>query len=114
MDSILTSIKKLLGITEDFEHFDIDVIMHINSAFSTLAQLGVGPVSGFTIFNKETKWEDFAAVSNISNIENVKRYVYLKTRLIFDPPANGVITDSIKEDIRELEWRLNVQYETNV
>ena len=113
MDSILTSIKKLLGIAEDYEHFDVDIIMHINAAFSTLSQIGVGPVEGFTISGKDPKWSDFASVSNLSNIENVKMYVYLKTRLIFDPPASGIATESIKETIRELECRLNIQYETN-
>lgn len=113
MDSILTSIKKLLGITEDYEHFDVDIVMHINSAFSTLSQIGVGPVEGFTISGKDSKWDDFAQVSNVSNIENVKMYVYLKTRLIFDPPASGIATESVKDTIKELEYRLNVQCETN-
>lgn len=113
MDSILTSIKKLLGIAEDYTHFDMDITMHINSAFSTLSQLGVVPVEGFTISDKNSKWSDFASVANISNIENVKMYVYLKTKLIFDPPTSGMVTDSITSTIRELEWRLNAQYETN-
>lgn len=113
MDSILTSIKKMLGIAEDYEHFDMDIVMHINSAFSTLSQIGVGPVEGFVITDKTSKWSDFASATNLSNIENVKMYVYLKTRLIFDPPSSGVITDSITSTIRELEYRLNMQYETN-
>lgn len=113
MESILTSIKKLLGITEDYTHFDVDIMMHINSAFSILSQIGVGPVSGFTISDKNSKWSDFATVANISNIENVKMYVYLKTRLMFDPPSSGFVTDSINKTIDELEWRLNTQYETN-
>lgn len=113
MESILTSIKKLLGMTEDYTHFDADIIMHINSAFSTLSQIGVGPITGFTISDKETMWSDFASVSNISNIENVKMYIYLKTRLIFDPPTSGFLTESINTTIKELEWRLNSQYETN-
>ena len=112
MDSILTSIKKLLGIAEDYEHFDPDIIMGINSAFSTLSQLGVGPVGGFTISDKNSKWDDFASVTNISNIENAKMYIFLKTRLIFDPPSSGIVTESISSTIRELEWRLNTQYET--
>lgn len=114
MESILTSIKKLLGIAEDYEHFDADIIMHINSAFSTLSQLGVCPVEGFTISDKNSKWSDFASVTSISNIENAKMYVYLKTRLIFDPPSSGIVTESITATIRELEWRLNTQYETNM
>jgi hypothetical protein len=114
MESILTSIKKLLGIAEDYEHFDMDITMHINSAFSILGQLGVGPVEGFAISGKDSKWSDFAAVANISNIENAKMYVYLKTRLIFDPPTSGIVTDSIASTLRELECRLNTQYETNM
>ena len=112
MDSILTSIKKLLGIAEDYEHFDVDIIMCINSAFATLSQIGVGPVEGFTISDKNSKWNDFASVTNIANIENAKMYVYLKTRLIFDPSSNATMTESIKSTVDELEWRLNTQYET--
>ena len=112
MDSILTSIKKMLGLAEDYEHFDVDIIMCINSAFSTLSQLGVGPVNGFLISDKSSKWDDFASITSISNIENAKMYVYLKTRLIFDPPSNATMTESIKSTIAELEWRLNTQYET--
>lgn len=113
MESILTSIKKLLGIAEDYEHFDVDIIMCINSAFSTLSQLGVGPVNGFLISDKSSKWDDFASATNISNIENAKMYVYLKTRLIFDPPSSGIVTESISSSIKELEWRLNTQHETS-
>ena len=113
MDSILTSIKKMLGLAEDYDHFDTDIIMHINSAFLTLSQLGVGPVGGFIISDKKTTWGDFALATNISSIENAKLYVYLKTRLIFDPPTSGIVTESLKDTIRELEWRLNTQYETN-
>lgn len=113
MDSILTSIKKMLGLAEDYEHFDMDIIIHINSAFLTLSQLGVGPVGGFTISDKNSKWSDFASATNISSIENAKLYVYLKTRLIFDPPTSGIVTESLKDAIRELEWRLNTQHETN-
>lgn len=113
MDSILTSIKKMLGLAEDYEHFDMDIIMHINSAFLTLSQLGVGPVGGFTISDKKTTWGDFASATSILSIENAKLYVYLKTRLIFDPPTSGIVTESLKDAIRELEWRLNTQYETN-
>ena len=114
MDSILTSIKKLLGISEDYEHFDTDIIMHINSAFMVLAQIGVGPVEGFRISDKNSKWSDFASVANISNIESVKTYIYLRVRLIFDPPTSGIVTDSMTSMMKELECRLNTQYETNM
>lgn len=106
MDSILTSIKKLLGITEDYEHFDQDVIMHINSALSVLTQLGVGPEAGFSIEDSSAIWSDF--VGNTSKLEFIKTYVYLKVRLVFDPPTSSAVIDAINRQISELEWRINV------
>lgn len=106
MDSILTSIKKLLGIAEDYTHFDTDIIIHINSIFSILTQLGVGPETGFSIRDETASWTEFT--QDDTTIEMVKTYVYLKVRLIFDPPANSSVTASIEKAISELEWRLNV------
>lgn len=106
MDSILTSIKKLLGITEDYEHFDQDVIMHINSALSVLTQLGVGPEAGFFIEDSSAIWSDF--VGNTSKLELIKTYIYLKVRLVFDPPTSSAVIDAINRQISELEWRINV------
>lgn len=106
MDSILTSIKKLLGITEDYEHFDQDVIIHINSAFSVLTQLGVGPEAGFLIEDSSAIWSDF--VSNASKLEFIKTYIYLKVKLVFDPPTSSAVIDAINRQISELEWRINV------
>ena len=106
MDSILTSIKKLLGITEDYEHFDQDVIMHINSAFSVLTQLGVGPEAGFFIEDSDAIWSDF--VSDTSKLEFIKTYIYLKVKLVFDPPTSSAVIDAINRQITELEWRINV------
>lgn len=106
MDSILTSIKKLLGITEEYEHFDPDIIMHINSAFMILNQLGVGPKSGFSINDKSSTWDEFIPES--SNLEAVKTYVHLKVKLMFDPPLSSTVIEAIKSQINELEWRLNV------
>ena len=106
MDSILTSIKKLLGITEEYENFDQDIIMHINSAFMILNQLGVGPKSGFSINNKSSTWDEFIPES--SNLEAVKTYVHLKVKLMFDPPLSSTVIEAIKSQINELEWRLNV------
>lgn len=106
MDSILTSVKKMLGITEDYEHFDADLIMHINSVFMILTQLGVGPSEGFSIKDKSAVWGDF--ISNGSNLEAVKSYVYLKVKLLFDPPLSSAVTESMNRMISELEWRLNV------
>ena len=105
MDSILTSIKKLLGITEEYEHFDPDIIMHINSAFMILNQLGVGPEEGFFIKDKSSTWDEFLSGSNL---EAVKTYVYLKVKLMFDPPLSSTVIEAIKSQISELEWRLNV------
>lgn len=106
MDSILKSIKKLLGITEEYTHFDPDIIMHINSAFFTLNQLGVGPDSPFVISGVEDEWSDF---NSNTDLESVKSYIYLKVRVLFDPPTNSSLLSSIQENIKELEWRLNVQ-----
>lgn len=111
MESILTSIKKLLGIAEDYEHFDQDIIIHINSAFMILTQLGVGPSGGFIIYDENSLWSDF--LKNDTRIESVKTYVYLKVRLVFDPNSlTSATLESIKESIKELEWRLNVAAET--
>lgn len=107
-DSILTSIKKLLGIPEDYDPFDTDIIMHINTVFFSLNQIGIG-TSGFTISDKTTTWEDY--LPEVTNLEAVKSYIYLKVRLLFDPPTSSVITDSINRQINELEWRLNVAAE---
>ena len=106
MDSILTSIKKLLGITEEYENFDQDIIMHINSAFMILNQLGVGPKSGFSISDKSSTWDEFIPES--SNLEAVKTYIHLKVKLMFDPPISSTVIEAIKSQINELEWRLNV------
>lgn len=110
MDSILTSIKKLLGPAEMYDHFDPDIIMHINSVFMILTQIGVGPAEGFTIEDDTAVWTDF--VSNTTKVEAIKTYIYLKVKLVFDPPSSGAAMDAIKTTISELEWRLNVAAET--
>lgn len=104
MESILTSIKKLLGVDELYEHFDIDIIIDINSVFMILTQLGIGPPEGFYISSKEQTWADF--IGDRKDIEAVKTYVYLRTRLIFDPPQSGFLIDAIKNLYSEIEWRL--------
>lgn len=106
MDSILTSIKKLLGIAEEYEHFDTDLIIHINSVFMILHQLGVGPKKPFSIKDKSAIWSDF--ISDVDNIESAKTYVYLKVKSIFDPVQTSSVSDSYDRLIKELEWRLNV------
>lgn len=111
MDSILTSIKKMLGITEDYTHFDTDIVIHINSVFSILTQLGVGPPEGFYIQDKTTIWYEY--ISDPNKIEMVKSYMYLKVRLIFDPPSSSSVIEAFNKQISEFEWRLNVAVETN-
>lgn len=110
MQSILTSIKKLLGISEEYTQFDADIIMHINSVFLVLTQLGVGPTNGFSILDKSAEWTDF--VSEDSNLEAIKSYMYMKVKLMFDPPLSSAVIESINRQIAELEWRLNVAADT--
>lgn len=106
MESILTSIKKMLGITEEYTHFDKDIIMHINSVFMILQQLGVGPTEGFYIEDDTATWANF--LGDPTKLQMVKSYMYMKVRLLFDPPSNGTITNSMNQMINEFEWRLNV------
>lgn len=106
-ESILTSIKKLLGIDENYTHFDADIVMHINSVFSILTQLGVGPANGFSISGKDETWSAF--ITDKPNIFSlVKSYVYMKVRLLFDPPLSSAAIESINRQISEFEWRLFV------
>ena len=106
MDSILTSIKKLLGPSVDNTDFDADIIIHINTAFSILSQLGVGPTNGFSILDATKVWTDFLASSE--KLEMAKTYVYLKVKLYFDPPLSSAAITSMNQMISELEWRINV------
>ena len=110
MESILTSIKKLLGIAEEDTNFDQDLIMHINSVFMILTQLGVGPSKGFSIKDENDVWSDF--IPEQSSLEAVKSYVYMKVRLMFDPPLSSAVADAINRNISELEWRLNFEVES--
>lgn len=103
--SILTSIKKLLGVAEDYAEFDEDIMTHINSVFLNLTQLGVGPEEGFMIENDTAEWGDF--INDSVQLQAVKTYVYLKVKLLFDPPLSSSVTESINRMIAELEWRLN-------
>lgn len=108
-DSILNTIKKQIGITEDYTVFDNDLIMHINSVFLTLSQLGVGPDEGFFIEGKTDSWTDYIDEGVLLN--SIKTYVYLKVKLLFDPPGSSYAIDAINNIIKELEWRINVQVE---
>ena len=111
MESILTSIKKLLGIADNYTNFDTDIIIHINSALMVLNQLGVGPSKGFSIKNKSTTWDEFIPDKRI-DMESIKSYVYMKVRLLFDPPSSSAAIASMEKLISEFEFRLNVAAET--
>lgn len=104
-DSILDSMKKLLGISNDYNHFDQDIIIHINTAFMSLRQIGVGPKEGFVIHGSEETWGDF--LPDMKTLESVRTYLYLKVRLIFDPPTNSAVVEIFNKNINEIEWRLN-------
>lgn len=110
MESILTSIKKMLGITEEYEHFDADLIMHINSVFMILTQLGVEPEKGFSISGKDEVWTDF--IPEEGRLELVKSYMHLKVKLLFDPPLGSAVIEAMNRMISEFEWRLNSEIET--
>lgn len=107
-ESILTSIKKLLGIDAAYPHFDPDLIMHINSVFSILTQMGVGPANGFSIKGADEKWADFIGKEDLNKFSLVKSYMHLKVKLLFDPPLGSAVIESINRQIREFEWRLVV------
>lgn len=109
MSSILTSTKKMLGIEAEYKQFDPDIIMHINSVFMILNQLGVGPSYVFTIEDDAASWEDF--LESRPDLVGVKTYMYLKVRLLFDPPMTSAVMSSMKEEIAEFEWRMNVKAE---
>ena len=110
MQSILQSIKKLLGIDSEDSSFDQDIIMHINTVFATLNQLGVGPEEGFYIEDDYTLWTDF--IDEGAKLESIKPYVYLKVKLMFDPPLSSTVIESINRTINELEWRINISSES--
>lgn len=112
MESILISIKKMLGITEEYEHFDADLIMHINSVFLILAQLGVGPDKGFSIKGKDENWADF--IPEEKKLELVKSYMHLKVKLLFDPPMSSAVMEAMNRQISEFEWRLNVAVDPEI
>lgn len=104
--SILTSVKKILGMTEAYTAFDEDVIMHINAAFSILTQLGIGPTSGFIVENELTLWSEFSVPDLQLNL--VKTYLYLRVRMLFDPPTTSFLIEAMNKQIAEYEWRLGV------
>jgi len=105
MESILTSIKKLLGITPECTNFDSDIIMHINSVFLILNQIGVGPSKGYRITDEFNTWDEFIPEDN-PRLEAVKSYMYMKVKLLFDPPSSSSVMESTNRLLSELEWRI--------
>ena len=108
-ESILNSTKKILGIDSSYTAFDQDIIMHINSTFATLHQLGVGPVEGFMISNSTPVWNDI--LDSDLRLNSVKSYVYLRVRLLFDPPSTSYAMSAIQDQITELGWRISTYRE---
>ena len=111
MDSILTSIKKLLGITAEYKQFDPDLIIHINSVFLILKQLGIGPEQGFSISGEYETWKQFLPEGS-ENFEAVKSYMHIKVKLLFDPPTSSAVMEAMNRMASEYEWRLNVEAES--
>lgn len=110
MNSILISIKKLLGLSEEYAPFDTDLIIHINTFLGVLNQLGVG-VTNFKITGATETWADFLSGSDPGLLDECKTYVYIRTKLVFDPPSSSIVTQALKETMNELEWRLNIKTE---
>ena len=111
-NSILDSVKKDLGIMPDYTYFDPDIIMDINSAFSILTQLGVGPSSGFSITDNTTLWSDY--IPDDPHLEMVKTYVSKKTKQFFDPPSTGPIAEAHERVLKEMEWRINIAVDPKI
>lgn len=109
MSSILNSIKLMLNIGKDYDHFDDVIIQHINTALMILTQVGVGPPKGFSIKSADEKWSDF--LTDMSKLEAVKTYIYLRVKPVFDPSTSSVVTTSMENVAKELEWRLNINAE---
>ena len=110
MESILNSIKKLLGLTPEQTSFDTDIIIHINTVFFDLNDLGVGPPNGFTIQDEMPIWSDFIKIDE--NFEAVKTYVYQRVKLLFDPPQSSALIAELNKSIDKFEWKLNAKAET--
>lgn len=109
-NSILTSTKKVLQLADDYTAYDEDIMMHINSAFSILHQNGIGPSNGFAIYGSTEVWSDFLGDDNLP-LNDVKSYVFLFVKLIFDPPASAYGTAAQERQLDELIWRINVRRE---
>lgn len=109
-ESILESVKRSLGIVPEFEAFDPQLIMYCNTAFATLSQLGIGPEGGFSISDETAEWADYLGDKELK-FEIAKTYMYMRVRLMFDPPSSSFALESMKEQIKEFEWRLIAENE---
>jgi hypothetical protein len=107
MDSILLTIRTMLGIPDGFDGFDVPILSGINSAIFSLSQLGVGPDGGLVVTDDSQTWTEL--YDGVTNLESVKAYVWLKTRLIFDPPGTSFLLTAIQNQVVELEWRLQTE-----
>lgn len=111
-DSILDTIKKLIGIDSEDDSFDVDILTAINSTIPALSQMGIGPKNGYIVSSRDNTWTDYIPNHTI-NLEGVKTYIYLKTKMIFDPPANSTTIEAFNKVMSELEWRMMLAVETN-
>jgi hypothetical protein len=109
MDSILTTIKQLVGLEADYTEFDLDISTYINMALMTLKQLAVCSEDSVSVYDAATTWNE--VFGDMKNIEGVKTYIYLRVKILFDPPTNTSVLEAMKQQISELEWRLNMQSE---
>lgn len=109
-ESILSTVKKLLGVTDDYDYFDQDLLIHINSALMSLSQIGVCPSQDFYTLDKDTTWSEYLGYDYQENIDfgSIKSYIYLKVKLLFDPPQNSFTIEAINKMIAEMEWRINI------
>lgn len=110
-DSILKTIKEILGVSDDYDVFDLTIIIHINSVFSILSQLGVGPAESFYIEDESTTWDEFFSESDLNLIRS---YIYLKVKMLFDPPTTSFLLDAMNKQISEFESRISIQREWNL
>ena len=109
-DSILASVKKMLGLDEDYTPFDMEIMMDINGAIMKLGQLGVGPKTGYTVTDYTQTWVDFLGDDKL--LSAVPQYIYMQVKMVFDPPTNSHVMTSMQQQVEELGWRLNVQAES--
>ena len=108
-DSILNSIKKSLGITPEYTQFDPEIIMHINSVFMFLQQIGVGPTNTYSIESDSETWTDFFSSANVKDVSAAKSLMFLKVKMLFDPPTIGSVNESYNKLIDELTWRCMIE-----